>query len=351
MKGQNHIRSRKVWIDLAKIVACIAVILLHASIPGVFAHFSAGPLSWWSATSLNAATRFAVPLFIMLSGASKVSTQNKITSRKLKKNSIALLLTACVWIAVYAAADYLLFGTAVEPLKLFRDVIFNEQYRHLYFLFAIAQLWLITPALKELLHQLKPTSQLHLWVFATMLTLFWQPRLFIGTTWIPFVSYFLGGGLLEQHWGKIHNHRKIISENKALLFLLFLLTSLIAAIGTYVLTRNGVTHNLYFLGHHSITTVVSTYVCFVLFRSLAPELEKLSSHIRQLASQIAQLTLGVYLIAPLVSDLLLLAIGLYIDTRHIQSVLFMAYATTVCSFAAVWLYKNGTEYFAAKYHS
>ena len=60
---------RKHWIDYLRVIAIIAVITIHST-TSFYARFGEiGMLDWWLANLLNSASRFAIPLFVMISGA------------------------------------------------------------------------------------------------------------------------------------------------------------------------------------------------------------------------------------------------------------------------------------------
>lgn len=137
--------SRSSNFDLIRIVACLAVILLHVSARSVYAYM-AGEIShryWFEAIVANSATRWAVPVFVMLSGAillSKGVTWNEACRRRIPRMLIVLFASIIVyglWRA-FVVGD---FGWGQYLL----DTANGAPYFHLYFLYVMIGLYAIAP--------------------------------------------------------------------------------------------------------------------------------------------------------------------------------------------------------------
>ena len=78
--------------DLLRIIACIAVIILHVSAIYIGAYTTKNELTYkidlthiFEATTLNVLTRFAVPIFVMLTGAFSLSNPKNKDYKKFYK--------------------------------------------------------------------------------------------------------------------------------------------------------------------------------------------------------------------------------------------------------------------------
>lgn len=136
-------------LDFARAVAMLSVILIHVTSAYV------GSESRWTAFGvnpaffLNQAARFAVPLFILLSGISlglgaAPGRAGDFYRGRLRKIGAAYLL----WFAVYFAynRDFHVGAVAVGPLV--RSLLLGREASHLYFVVLIFQLYLLFPYLK-----------------------------------------------------------------------------------------------------------------------------------------------------------------------------------------------------------
>ena len=55
------------WVDGTRCVAALAVVLLHAAASAVTDSSLLGSSGWWAANLFDSATRWCVPVFVMLS--------------------------------------------------------------------------------------------------------------------------------------------------------------------------------------------------------------------------------------------------------------------------------------------
>ena len=92
---------RKHWIDYLRVIAIVAVITIHSTTFFYSKFIEIGQLNWWLANLLNSASRFAVPLFVMISGALLLG-RNLTIVEFYKKRAIRLLPAIIVWNLFYA---------------------------------------------------------------------------------------------------------------------------------------------------------------------------------------------------------------------------------------------------------
>ena len=57
------------WLDSLRAIAILAVIVIHVSSPVVNRAYGSNMTYWWIGHVFDSAVRFAVPLFLMISGA------------------------------------------------------------------------------------------------------------------------------------------------------------------------------------------------------------------------------------------------------------------------------------------
>lgn len=66
------IYNRKTYLDVLKILACVAVIMMHSTV------FSTNSfMDWCIARAFNIIGNFAVPIFVMVSGALLLNPEKK----------------------------------------------------------------------------------------------------------------------------------------------------------------------------------------------------------------------------------------------------------------------------------
>ena len=58
-----------IWTDSTRVLAALAVVMLHAAVPIVAGPAALGSPAWWAGNLYDALVRWCVPAFVMVSGA------------------------------------------------------------------------------------------------------------------------------------------------------------------------------------------------------------------------------------------------------------------------------------------
>lgn len=145
-----NLQTRTKYFDYLRIFACLAVVMLHTS-GAWFLHAELGTGSWWIALVLDVSTRWAVPIFIMISGA--LFLEKNIENSKLYGKYILRLVTAFVfWSFIYAIIT--------DPHANIKGLIVNVLYGHyhMWFLYMLIGLYMTVPILRKVVVDIKLTK-------------------------------------------------------------------------------------------------------------------------------------------------------------------------------------------------
>jgi surface polysaccharide O-acyltransferase-like enzyme len=203
--------ERSTGLDNLRILAGIAVVLLHVSgfaFRAVEAGFTA---IWWTGNAVNSATRWSVPVFVMISGALLLPRTGETAATFYRKRASRLLVPLAFWPVFYAALDLHLHDRAVTAGRVLRAAfVRTDAYYHLWFLYMIVGLYALTPLLRPWVRRASPRALL---VAAAIAFL---PFLAAPTPWIgdpdrfrgwlgclPYLGYYLLGAALatrERTW-------------------------------------------------------------------------------------------------------------------------------------------------------
>ncbi|WP_245907341.1 acyltransferase [Leucobacter massiliensis] len=144
---QQRTRAGRVeYFDVLRAVAIVAVVGIHAAIT----EWHQAPVTaqrWEELTWINAALRFCVPVFFMISGALFLSPHRAVTVRELFRKRIPRILVAfAVWSLVYGLIE--VYGPGGSGS--FGELVtrFFQGHFHLWFLLALTGLYLATPILR-----------------------------------------------------------------------------------------------------------------------------------------------------------------------------------------------------------
>ncbi|MCT1557961.1 acyltransferase [Helcobacillus massiliensis] len=167
------------FLDAMRVIAIIAVLGIHAIAPA----YTADTVDWPTAL-LRSALGPAVPVFVMMSGALNLTegAHRRGTAAFLRTRFLRLLPPALAWSALYMlVVQPLLWGTELTGKGLIRQAIRADAAPHLYFLWVVLGLSLLSPVLAPFVER----SAGHAYALAAA-----------GVAWTPLTA--VAAGLLDQ---------------------------------------------------------------------------------------------------------------------------------------------------------
>ena len=209
--------KERIWyFDFLRVLATFAVILLHIS-GSVFdpeAQCSIG--EYWFGIGSNAATRWAVPCFVMLSGALFLKPQKEITLKKLYgKYVLRLLVIFLSWTLLYTFLfnPSLFWIKGLYPATPHLSFVYNYPF-HLWFLPMLIGVYMMFPILRLVAKDEKVTDYfLVLWFLFTLLAFIpgivadtvalLQVRLVIGCAGYALLGYRISSAPKKLGKGKV----------------------------------------------------------------------------------------------------------------------------------------------------
>jgi surface polysaccharide O-acyltransferase-like enzyme len=293
------------FVSYLRVAAMTAVVLIHscsAMVGNGAIRFSG---TWWAATAIDLGCSWAVPAFIMVSGALLLpdrpgETARAFYARRLHRIAIPLIV---------AHVGYLFFRWWVlgEQLTLngvVRDLLRARIYVQLYFFWIILGLYLITPLLRSALAGRSRRALLVIggawiawmwavWSGASVLRLvgspadIWQPAALV--LFIPYVGYFVLGYAL----------RDTVLRGGALLGAigLFLVADAVVVWQYAVGASNPVLLTLAGGGYQGLPVAASTILVFVIARSLfQPASRAAGPPFQGVMRHLGELSLGVFIV-------------------------------------------------------
>lgn len=162
MTGKSSIRTpmypEKIgWLENARVLAILSVIVVHVAGPAVY---SKSPLTEteWLAASFFEAIRFGRPAFIMISGALFLQAQT-INRAFFKRRFYKIILPFLFFSLLYSAATFgagriLSEGISLQLVVHIYNSLLNGAFYHLWYIYLLIALYIITPLLQFLIHRL-----------------------------------------------------------------------------------------------------------------------------------------------------------------------------------------------------
>lgn len=309
--------KRMIYADILRIMATFAVIVTHVSgsrwyITPIASH------EWNIFTMYNSLVRWAVPLFVMVSGMFLLDPAKIISIDDIfKKYVLRIFLALAFWGLLYGSASLAKnVATDRESLTAYSlvmipaKIVFGPPWYHLWFLYTIISLYLLTPLLRVFTAFCSKReleySLLILIVFGRiiplvnkMLGLLENPMI-INLTMVEatgYISYFLAGFYLSKY-----------ELPKALRLNIYILAfiSVMVTIGAtrFTSVRAGIPTE-YFYGNGLPTTMVISFAVFIFIRRIY-EHEILSENINKKLVFVSECTFGIYLIHDLINQIFLI---------------------------------------------
>lgn len=344
MKGPYS--QRVAYADLLRVVAMVAVIVLHLSGSQLGA-VAVDSQNWAILNVFDSLGRWSVPAFVMLSGMFLLDPERPLPISKLLFHNILRILTALLtWGLIYGVAVQVLAQRTFTPsmvTQTLRNLLQGNSHYHLWFLYMILGLYLVTPLLRAFVRgaqrsdfhwffliaflwtSLLPTL-FRLWPDATALLQTWYKALNIHLV-LGYVGFYLAGYYLRSF--------PLPRPVRLLLYGLGLVGAAVTIWATRWLSlRLGTTSEIFY-SNFAPNVVAMSAAVMVLFCHMPGDREQEPR--RQWLGQLSQLTFGIYLAHDL---FLMLLRGLDITPCSFFPVLAVPLLTAVvflCSFAVAWL--------------
>ena len=281
--------NRIPYLDILRVLACAAVIVLYI-----------GTEKWLLLNAFDSITRFAVPVFVMISGALFLDPKREFDAKRVyTKNLVRIIAAFIFWSAVYALVDYL------NGARL-RTVAYNflTGNTHLWFLYVFVGLYLVIPLFRRITESEKLTNYfLVLWLAVSVLipTVIYAVSYFNGryASWIQTVSDRLGLEIALGYSGYfvlgyyLHAH-EIKKQRRILLYCAGLLGAAGIGLLTYLLAmKRGYLD--YFYGNYFTFGVFLTATSAFVFCKYHPMVIR-SAAFYKILSVTAQCSFGIFLI-------------------------------------------------------
>ena len=137
-----------IWLDNARIAAIFAVVWLHVA-AALVTKTELGSGYWWIGNGYDAAVRWSVPVFVMISGALLLDPARRDSLSDFYHKRMARI----VWPILFWSAFFLLFsllkgqikGEPLSGMDLLGKLGQGRPYYHMWFLYMIVFLYLFTP--------------------------------------------------------------------------------------------------------------------------------------------------------------------------------------------------------------
>lgn len=327
MVNTNQLTKKKriEYFDLLRIVAIFFVILIHCSGP-LFVSLQIDSYSWLTTCLFESVSRWAVPIFIMVSGSIHLS-RNRNFKLFFKKNILKLIIILVFWNFIYA-----IFETIKNPSLSTFIYNFISGHYHFWFLYMLLGLYSITPILKSFLKSEKRILFFLLLSFlfgiaipflTDILTTLPEPFNILGSS-LSNVSKNTGfGSLLGYSFfyvlGYFLYHKKITIKTRIIIYYIGLIGIIITFLATWIFSNITQSQTAIFLKDLTINNVFISISVFT-FAKYHP----IKNSISRGLIRISKYSLGIYVVHLLILENLLILLP------HMPAFLEIPVKTILC---------------------
>lgn len=138
-------QERFPYLSWLRVLACLGVVVLH-SFYGSIGSYGEGSMPMLLGMTVRSTMMWAVPVFVMVSGALLLDPERNVTIGKVFKKYIVRMLCALLLFSVlFYLFDRFLTGSTVSPLEALLKVYTGGGWSHLWYLYLMIGLYLLLP--------------------------------------------------------------------------------------------------------------------------------------------------------------------------------------------------------------
>jgi surface polysaccharide O-acyltransferase-like enzyme len=283
------------WINNLRLISMFAVVVLHTASPLIFQYKTVSKQDWLVGDVYNALVRFAVPVFVMITGALLLHREYELSSF-LKKRIGRLISPFLFWSLVYIAyqwynGDIVFTNSLWWDIKLVLHQLQHGSFYHLWYVYLLIGLYLLIPVISKFVQHATEKELLYflaVWFLTMLLSNSYLKKFDTAVDLHNFAGYL--GYLVLGHY---LTYKSFAIKNIALLsFLTFLCCVTLIATGTYymLVTKNEL--SIFFYEPIGPFVVVFSASAFLMAKHLSV---KLSPAIEKVFNNAGSFTLGIYL--------------------------------------------------------
>ena len=311
---ENNRQKHLLWMDALRVISMFAVVTLHITATGYKGSVQ-GSYEWIFCYILCLLTRFAVPVFVMISGALFLSPEKQLMNGNIWRKYVKrLMVVFFFWSAMYAFVETLK-NYSLTDYRYYLSFVkrFFEGHYHMWYIYMIAFLYIITPFLRRIAEdkRLLQLFLLYAFLFGSCAELFCIIP-YIGDTFSSivrdlhcevvsgYVGYYCLGFYLTKY-GITKKHERYVHTITAIAVTLLII---------FVFFQRNKTFGVEDIQSETLPFAVFMSISiFVVFKNIKEKIER-SSFFSSIVTVVSPLTLGIYVIHPAI-NIVLRKLGLY----------------------------------------
>ena len=292
------------WVDFIRMFAVFQVVIIHVSAGLLYSWGKISVSTWMVGNVYDSFSRISVPLLFMISGALLLNRDEPLIDFFIKRFS-KLGVPFVFWSLFYLYWRCIVNGQSCSLMIVYQLLFVDGSSYHLWFLYALVGVYLITPLLRILVFS---GNKQALWYFVA-LWMFFEPGItLLDKVWglqigvnVPMVTGFAGFFIL----GYLLRETRFPSWVVILSFVVWGLSVLVTVLGTYFMTIYADKFVGFFYEYLSINVILASVSAYILLKQLAEYEFKYNVVVINSVKKIADTSFGIYLVHILILDIML----------------------------------------------
>ncbi len=339
----TELKDRIIYIDILRITSIFAVIVIHSA-TSIYTKFNSVGIDWWMIGNIyGSSSRWAVPVMVMIGGALLLDPNKNYTMKTFFKKRIERVFVPFLfWGIIYTIWVYWkkIIIWKVPWLAIIKSFITGPVYYHLWFVYMILGIYLLTPILRIYVKSADSDNIkyfLIVWFVSNGIILyidkFANIRLSIETYFFTgYVGYYLLGYYLRQ--------AQFDKRQKMLIYIIAIIGFMMTIIGTAILSIDKGTYIGTFNRYFSPSMMVMAIGIFIIIKNIKWDGILKYDRLNKVIMDASALSFGVYLIHALILDILRnskIDVTLF---NPILSIPIMAIGVAIISYVVIKLMKK-----------
>lgn len=298
-------RKRIVYFDYLRFIACLAVIGIHVAGKGTYLlgnNINSNPVIFSLAATIDSCLRFAVPIFFMLGGALAFSKSKMDIKEFYQQRAKRILIPLVFWGLFYS----FVFNRDWPIVEHFKQVLLGNAFYHLWFLYAMIGLYLVTPVFYQFL-KYSQKKDIEIILIVSFLLNSVLP-IISSRYWVDLegsfsfsyltgsIFYFVLGYYLLNYDLKYFNRPAVAAIG-------YILSSIIISVCTVGASIKQQMHVTFYINTLWLLVIIQSTSLFVLLKSIAGHQERPLSKLSQWVSSLGQYFMGIYLVHVLILEI------------------------------------------------
>ncbi len=341
--------DRIFYLDLLRFISCLAVIMIHTCVNYVVINI--GSLDFWIGNILDSLSRFGVPIFVMISGATLLDENYYYSKKKNKKHIKKMIIFFLFWSIVYCSY-FQVFKPLYHNMPLnFQEIISKLVIGnfHLWYVPMLCGLYMILPLLRLWIKKCNK-KYIEYFIVLSFMFVFLLPQLStIGSYYSPNFKYlnmiveslnikYISGYTIYFILGWYLSNYDI--KRTKTIYVLGISSILIEIIMTYVLSiKNNIPTQLY--DNMSVNVLLQSTMIFIYTKKHYKKIAD-TKFLRNIILNITNYSLGIYALHVLYIDVI------YAILRKIN--IIDSYFSIPLVFISSLLLSLATSFFIGKIH-